>query len=347
MNVSVMPGLMVQSNQGDPMTAIAGFCLVLGPVLYLWGWRALRRRWMITAMPTSKARSVAMGLAEVKGRAKPLGPSARPSPIRGVPCVWSHVVVTEHKKQGKNEHTKRLVDRELREPFILEDDTGRVSVLPSGAEMHGVVLTNMTITGSTGLPEDVLKFCDMNWIPVRTMSIWSGVHYTLKEEAIISDAELYVLGEAVPGRDSVADGRRRNVADRLKAWLKDPAKKAMVDTNKDGIIQQDDWDAAQARAQEEILREDLDRKPEAPPVMPATAIRKPAMGFFLISSGTEKEALSAQGSPAALITLGLGSLALGIYLTPPDSWAGGMFWVSVGVMVFGSFLGGIKRMLGR
>jgi hypothetical protein len=205
----------------------------------------------------------------------------------------------------------------------------------------------MTISRGTGIPDDVQKFCDMNGIPVRAMSIWSNVHYVLKEEALISDAEIYLLGEAVPGRESVADGRRRSVANRLKAWLKDPVKKAEVDTNKDGIIQQEEWDAAQHRAQDEILREDMDKKTDAPPTMPPVAVRKPPMGFFLISSGTEKEALSAQGAPGVLITLGLVSLAMGIYLTPPDSWASGMFWVSSGIMVFGSFLGGIKRVLGR
>jgi len=335
-----------QPNNRETLTAIAGFFLLLGPALYLYGWRALRRRWMINAMPTSKARSVAMGLAELKGKARPLGPQARPSPILGVPSVWTRVVVEEHKKDGKNENTRRLIDREVREPFILEDDTGRVAVLPAGAEIRGVTLTNMTISHGTGLPDEVQKFCDMEGIPVRTLGMWSGIHYTLKEDAVLADADIYLLGEAAPGRESVADGRRRSVANRLKAWLKDPVKKAGVDTNKDGIIQQDEWDAAQARAQDEVLMEGLDAPEEAAPAMPPVAIRKPGTGFFLISSGTEKEALAAQGSPGVLITLGLCSVALGIYLTPSGSWAGWLYWAAVLAMLFGSFLGGIRSFLG-
>ena len=319
----------------------------MGPILYLWGWRSLRRRWMISGMPTSKARSVAMGLAELKGRAKPMVPPARPSPVRAVPCVWSRVVVKEHKKQGKEERTRTLIDREVREPFILEDDTGRVSVLPAGADIHGVTLTQMTISRLTGIPDDVLKFCDMNGVPVRAMSIWSGIHYTIKEDALISDAEMYLLGEAAPGRDSVADGRRQDITSRLRAWLKDPKKRAEVDANRDGIIQEEEWNAAQQKAQDEILTEDMAKKQEASPGMPPISIRNPVMGFFLISSGTEKEALQAQGHPGLLIPMGLGFVGFGIYMTPPGSWASWMFLGSILVMIFGSFLGGIRRILGR
>lgn len=330
------------------MTMLAGFFLVLGPVLYLWGWRALRRRWMITGMPTSKARSVAMGLAEIKGKARPLGPESRLSPVMNIPCVWSRVVVSEHKNEGgKNARTRILINREIREPFIVEDDTGRVAVLPAGAEIRGVTLTDMRIYRWENLPPEVLKFFDMNVIPLRMASVWARAHYYLKEEAIITGSDMYVLGEAVPGRDSVADGRRRDIAGRLKAWLKDPAKKAEVDANKDGIIQQEEWDAAQHRAQDEVLREDMGKTAEAQSPMPPVAIRRPVMGFFLVSSGTEKEALQAEGNPVALISLGLVSVGAGVCLAPPGSWAVSMFWGSMVIMVFGSFLGGIRRVLGR
>lgn len=342
-----MAGMTVNPANRNQLAGMAVFCEILGTVLYLYGWRALRIRWMISAMPTSKARSVAMGLAELKGKAKPLGPEAHPSPVRGVPCVWSHVVAQEHKKEGKNESTRILVDREVREPFILEDNTGRVAVLPAGADIKGVMLTDMRITRGEGLPPDILQFCDMNGIPVRTLNMWSGIHYTLKEDAVLADADIYVLGQATPSRESQADRRRRNIADRLKAWLKDPAKKGELDANKDGIIQQEEWEAAQVRAQDEVLKEDLGQVEEAASPLPPVAIRRPDMGFFLISSGTEKEALDAQGNPAIMIPLGLGFTALGVYITPPDSWASWSYWVAVVVMVFGSFYGGIRNILGK
>ncbi len=329
-------------------TAELGLMMMGGGVgLYLWGWRALRRRWIITSMPTSKVRSCAMGLAELRGRARSVAAEGpRPSPVRGLPCVWARVTVTEISESSKGRtRSHRVIDREIREPFHLEDETGRMMVMPDKAEMHGVVLTDITVHPGVQPPGDVAKFCDMNGVPWRTGSIFTRKRYHVQEWAILADAETYVLGEAAK-LNSFVDRMRKNVTERLRALLKDPARRAATDANKDGVIQQEEWDSARNKVQEEVLKEDLAGQSREAPA-PDVAIRKPRFSFFIIASGTEKEALQAQGHPAWLIIGGLALFGGGVWATPVDSWANPLYWVWGGVLLVGTVAGGALRTLFR
>lgn len=93
--------------------ALAVFALLDG------GWRLLQAR-QIRLLPTSRARSVAVGLAELAGVARPIDSGAAiGEPILG----WRYEV---------GEDSVRRVD--VLRPFWLEDDTGRVLIDPRGAE---------------------------------------------------------------------------------------------------------------------------------------------------------------------------------------------------------------------
>ncbi len=330
---------------GARAAEIAIFALVAGVGLYFWGWRALRRRWMMRGMPTSKARSVAMGLAELKGNARSLAPSPRLSPVRQVPCVWSHVKVVRHVQSGKSSSATVLLDREVREPFVLEDDTGRVMVLPEGADISGVELTNVSLQGGWGKPpEDVAKFCDMNGIGWR-INFFKNVRFEIREWALLADAATYVLGEAAT-LTNVADETHRSIVGKLKALIKDPAKKAEADSNRDGIIQQEEWDAAKEKAGEEAMKEQMAKHENEAP-QPQVVMRRPKFHYFIIASGDENTALKAQGNPALLLGGGIAAIVLGIWLMPGGSWASPLAWISGGVVLAGSLAGPLFRALSR
>jgi hypothetical protein len=321
--------LQVSGDPGANAAIFSVICLAVGVGLYLWGWRAMRRRWTMQAMPTSKARSVAMGLAELKGLARPLTPPARLSPIKKIPCVWSQVKVVKHVQQGRSSSSYTVLDREVREPFLLEDETGKVMVMPVGADITGVELTNFTLRGFTKPPDDVMQFLTMNALPT-SIGFLSNTYYTIHENAVISDATIYLLGEAAT-LTNITDETHRDVVTKLKSLLKDPARRAEVDTNHDGIISEDEWEAAKAKAGEEAMSEEIAKEAKEPPV-PKVVVRKPKFGYFIIASGDEKAAQRAQGNPVLLIGGGIVAFVLGVCILPGAAWTNPFVWVSGGTI---------------
>lgn len=78
-------------------------------------------------LPTSKVRSVAMGLAELQGECHQIKPSI--SPIGSKACIGFRYTIEDEKtdKDGKTSYTTRL-DRTVCENFTLSDDTGSIQV---------------------------------------------------------------------------------------------------------------------------------------------------------------------------------------------------------------------------
>jgi len=292
--------------------------------LYAWGWRALRRRWTIANIPTSKARSVAMGMAELKGKARCAWDKPCVSPVRGLSCVWYLVIADRTEGSGKNRRTRVLLRREVGVPFHLEDDTGRVLVDPAGAEVTGVEVcyTRMGTGAGYGLEpsDDIRHFCDMFGIPWRSLPL--GTDVRVREYVVLADADVYVLGEAGKLVDE-AENRRRKVSTLLRDWLKSPARKTELDANRDGILQPEEWDAARAEAQSKVLAEEISG---GTPAGPQIAIRKPRFGYFLIVSGGEEEAVQAQGYPGFYIVSGLALFGVGMWMVPNVSLAGPAAW---------------------
>ncbi|MGH9554929.1 MAG: hypothetical protein ACRD2Y_03815, partial [Terriglobales bacterium] len=103
--------------------------LVVGAVVWLRGFRILRRRRLIEHTPTSKCSAVAPGLVEVEGTA--VGAKPIFSPIVGLPCYCSRLII--ERRDGNTwleAHAEALAM-----PFYVEDETGRIRVEPSGAEL--------------------------------------------------------------------------------------------------------------------------------------------------------------------------------------------------------------------
>jgi hypothetical protein len=311
--------------------------------LYAWGWRALRRRWVIANIPTSKARSVAMGMVELKGKAKCAGNEPTVSPVRGLNCVWYLVIADRTEGSGKNRRTRVLLRCEVGVPFHLEDDTGRVLVYPAGAEVTGIEVcyTRMGTGAGYGLEpsEDIRHFCDMNGIPWRSLPL--GTDIRVREYVVLADADVYVLGEAGKVVDE-AENRRRKISTLLREWLKAPARRAELDTNHDGILQPEEWDAARSEAQSKVLAEEMSAEG---PAGPQVVVRKPRFGFFLIISGGEEEAIQAQGHPGFYITAGLALFGVGVWMIPNASLAWPAAWggAAMGLVTVFGFLGRMRK----
>ncbi len=258
---------------------------------------------MIRNLPTSRVRSVAIGLAELSGTARP-AETPLTSPVRQLPCAWWKVRVTRYEPGAKGQEQSRVVlNTGAAAPFQLDDGTGMIRVEPAGAEVTGVQTCNIRINAGDEPAFEIRRYAQTNgyW------SVWPTIAFRIEEWAILTEAPVYVLGQ-VERTGGLADRRRMRVAEILKGWLASPEQKRVFDTNQDGVLQPEEWDAARAQAQSAALTES-----PAADAAPHLAVRRPASGWFLVCSGSERDALAARGHPALWLAGGTVLVVAGLW----------------------------------
>jgi len=122
-------------RSSDPSTllifCVIGFCAGIG--LFLYGFRLLQRRRLISDTPFSKIRSASMGMVEVSGQA--VGPYTMVAPVTARPCYYYRTLVWEWKQSGKNKTWVQVASECMHLPFFVDDNTGRLLVDPRGADL--------------------------------------------------------------------------------------------------------------------------------------------------------------------------------------------------------------------
>ncbi len=120
------------SDKDPTIGALIG--LGIGVGLFFSGFKKWEKRRAVSRTPTSKIRSAAVGLCEFFGRAKPNHGTIL-SPISETPCLYYYYEIEEYRKSGKSSRWVRIQTGKSAEPFFVEDQTGRILVLPSGATL--------------------------------------------------------------------------------------------------------------------------------------------------------------------------------------------------------------------
>lgn len=180
---------------------------------------------MIENTPTSRVRSVAMGTAELEGRARRYYDLR--SPHSKTKCIyyWCTYLRRVNTSKGSKWRVEKIA-RSGALPFYLEDDTGRILVRPRGA----------------------LMLADKS-----RQEFWGGQAMWLAQdlrdrgtkiiEALIAEgARIYVLGAA--GTERIGPAFKQRLISRLRALKSDPEALAQYDTNGDGRIDEHEWEAA-------------------------------------------------------------------------------------------------------
>lgn len=210
------------------------FCL---SALFVWsGFHFLRLKRQIENTPTSKVRSIAMGMVEVKGRA--LRQYALISPMSHVPCVFYRL--TKYRRE-KNQWQVTSTSSSDSVPFLLEDDTGRVEVDPAGCRVSAGTKQEGT-PGQIGLSHH-LGDGDEKWV----------------EEIIVEGTLLYVLGFASVKREQGPTLAEKKV-EALRELKRNPQDMQQFDTDGDGHISDEEWDNARAAVADKVLRDELQKK---------------------------------------------------------------------------------------
>jgi hypothetical protein len=288
-------------NCGGIIYPLAG-----GPILLVWGLRKLYEKRLIENTPVSKVRSAAMGLVELSGMARLRKPQK--SPLSNMDACWWNCSVQELRSNGKNSHWATIKQVGSVDLFYLDDTTGRVLVNPFGAELH---VLNNTFELNAMTRTQIAPV--LNGWGLNDMS-WFGLERRMRiiEQVIPDCAPLFVMGELISLGEHLEDRQARFNA-RLRAIKADPVKMAEADTNHDGMIDPEEWDAFRAKQEEEFLKEEMSKQ-AAMPNQDSLLVKAPGKGAFVVSTESEEDLVSSFQWMAPLAVFG------GVALTGVGAW---------------------------
>lgn len=123
----------------DDVIFSGGFLLIIGIIIFIFGFKAMNRYRIISDIPTSKIRSMAMGIVEINGNIAETVGKLLETPISKAKCVYYNFIVKEYRcrssgKNGRSCSWETIYSDNNSVPFYVKDDTGSVCVLPKGAE---------------------------------------------------------------------------------------------------------------------------------------------------------------------------------------------------------------------
>ena len=107
----------------------------IGCFMFWRGFKLFHQKKLIENIPTSKVRSMAVGLVELSGKAQ-AAKELLTSPFSMASCVYFQYRVQEQRSSGKNSYWATVASYQSPQLFYLEDETGRVLAYPQGAELH-------------------------------------------------------------------------------------------------------------------------------------------------------------------------------------------------------------------
>lgn len=188
--------------------------LVAGIVLFVKGIQWYGEKRMINDIPTSKIRSLAMGLVEINGKVAADAKRMLSSPFSGKDCVYYKYMVEEYRSSNKPAMIPTVVigenpnaipsagggwvtvaTQEERANFYLGDATGKVLVDPKGAKIDVPADYEFSSGFGSDPPQKVLDFLSSKGIAHEG---FLGMNKQMRfREYVISPGDgLYVMGTA-------------------------------------------------------------------------------------------------------------------------------------------------------
>lgn len=185
---------MVNRDIGRFIYPIIGF--FLGLFLFYKGFSWFKRKRLIEDIPTSKIRSIAMGLVEVKGKALQAKKEIKQSPLSGKKCIYYRYLVEKLVSSGKSSRWVRVKQGRSDEPFFVEDETGKVMVDPKNAEVHVPMSYHSRSKWGRDPEPAVKRFLQKE--NIRFEGRLFGANYTMRyrEWLIAPKMQLYIMGTA-------------------------------------------------------------------------------------------------------------------------------------------------------
>ena len=172
------------------------FLIIAGIILLIWGLSSFKMKRLIENTPTSKIRSIAMGLVEIYGEVEPLKDNILKSPFSNNDCVYYKYKVEELRQSGKSTTWVTIKKGEEKKLFHLKDETGSVLIDLTDAKID--IPTDNIFDSSLGKdpPETVKQFLSTRNIAWEGFLL--GINKTMKytEYFIAPGDKLYIMGTA-------------------------------------------------------------------------------------------------------------------------------------------------------
>lgn len=208
--------------------------------LYYWG-RKLQQLRLIQGTPVSRCRAAAQGYVALSGTQSTVPDHPRVGPMTGQPCTWWSYTVEELRGDDKHKKWVTISQATCSLPFIIDDGTARVMIVPEGAKV-----TFSSMDRWRGYSEWPTKTSVMN-------SMDGDYRYT--EMRMSEGDSLYAIGQF--GSHSVHEvpkGTDDAVSTILTSWKNDHAALlARFDADNNGQIDMEEWDNAREAARKQAM----------------------------------------------------------------------------------------------
>ena len=276
------PGL--QRVGGSPVYEAAA--AVGGVLMLVAGFVFLHRKRAIENVPRSRIRSVAMGFAELSGKAR--GRTPLVAPLSGTMCAFYRYLVEQEESSSRGGSRWRTVDQgQSTEWFYLDDETGSIVVDPDG------------IDAELGR--------DYNRIE-RGEGLF-GRRKRYSEWRLDGGEPAYIVGTVRKLRN-LAQEHQAAVHERLRDLKRDAARMQALDTNHDGQISTEEWGNAVRVVENEVLKEEIAAR-SGPPQDDLIIAKGDAEKTFIISDKGERAIVRTLAWKSALLLAGGAALSVG------------------------------------
>lgn len=172
------------------------FISILGIGLFVWAIISFKNKRLMENIPTSKIRSIAMGLVEIYGEVVARIDNILKSPFSQNDCVYYRYKIEEYRSSGKSSHWATIRKGSNYVYFYLKDDTGKVLIDPHDAKID--IPSDNVFKSSIGKDPSYKIQQFLQKENVRFEGSLLGINRTLRytEYFIAPKDKLYILGTA-------------------------------------------------------------------------------------------------------------------------------------------------------
>ena len=184
--------------------------MIIGIILFMAGLKWFGYKRLIENIPTSKIRSIAMGLVEIFGKVVPVENNLLLSPFSNAECVYYKYTIERWVKRGDKHHWKVVNSGKTSLPFKLNDTTGSVLIDPVGANID--IKSTTFSSGAGNEPSIIIQ----NFLNAKNLNYEGlfGINYRMRyrESIIVTGESLYIIGSATDNPFK-ADGTAQHSAE--------------------------------------------------------------------------------------------------------------------------------------
>ena len=228
-----------------PCCCGASFFLAIGLALTAFGYKKYQLVQKIENTPTSKIRSVAVGLVEINGKARIR--ETFESPISKAKCAYWYVTAQYHHHSKNHDEWRTFYTAGSSAPFYIEDDTGKMLVDPKDGQVNIRIdfssqghLSGKAFFGllpQQQLDQKVLAFLETNPSVKSQFQAHAGSTIRVYEYYIEDGDVLYALGTAEPLEGAKSEVHQENLVlrkgkDEQTLFISDSSEAKVVGGNK-------------------------------------------------------------------------------------------------------------------